>query len=589
MTGCTDKDYDLSDIDTTTRINVNDLVIPVNIDPVRMGDILKFDDESKIQPITVNGQEIYALIQSGDINSSAIDIKPVYGKAEPINPTHDIITIETPAGTRPKAPSTTVHGVIREVGEDFSYSANNIDPAIESVEYITTKPFRFTMHIGLNLEGITISKVEYDHVKIRAPKGLTCKPTTGTYDPETGIWIIPDLIVNGSWTDVSLEATGINTVLADAPIKNHSIDFSGEFRIEEAFAEITAEMTTIPTQADITLNYEIGDFEATAFTGSVHYDIDGIDIPSISLSGIPDQMKGDHSNIILANPQIFINLNNPVAYAGVDFKSGMCLTSQHFGYPDLEFRPSKDIVVTDKYGDGPYNFVLAPEFDKADVPTEPIDFSKNLEFVEFDGLSNVLTTPADFPVKGMPEAIDVVLENPRIASDKVTDFRLEPIDGVTGHYYVMAPLALKSVTDGEKPFIYYTDRRDGWNEDGDLDDLAVTTLELNANATNNCPVDIELTIYPLTRDAHGNVTRIVNKDESGDNSGNYAVIKSNTIQAGKSEPLTISLNGMITNLDGIDIEAKMIGGTSQDALGPNQTLDLTDIKAKVTGYYQTDF
>lgn len=33
-TGCVDDSYDLSDIDTTTRIEVKDLTIPVNIDAI---------------------------------------------------------------------------------------------------------------------------------------------------------------------------------------------------------------------------------------------------------------------------------------------------------------------------------------------------------------------------------------------------------------------------------------------------------------------------------------------------------------------------------------------------------------------------
>lgn len=34
LTSCIDDNYDLSDVDTTSRINVNDLVLPVNIDPI---------------------------------------------------------------------------------------------------------------------------------------------------------------------------------------------------------------------------------------------------------------------------------------------------------------------------------------------------------------------------------------------------------------------------------------------------------------------------------------------------------------------------------------------------------------------------
>ena len=47
-TGCVDDNYDLSDIDTTTRVEVKDLTIPVNIDAVTLSDILDLDDDSKI-------------------------------------------------------------------------------------------------------------------------------------------------------------------------------------------------------------------------------------------------------------------------------------------------------------------------------------------------------------------------------------------------------------------------------------------------------------------------------------------------------------------------------------------------------------
>ena len=68
LAGCVDDNYDLSNVDTTTRINVNDLVLPVNIDPIRLGGGLSFDENSKIQPVTMGGKEFYALVQGGEFS-----------------------------------------------------------------------------------------------------------------------------------------------------------------------------------------------------------------------------------------------------------------------------------------------------------------------------------------------------------------------------------------------------------------------------------------------------------------------------------------------------------------------------------------
>lgn len=71
LTGCIDDNYDISNADTTSRINVNDLVLPVNIDPVRLGDVIKIEG-GKIQPVTIGDQNFYALVQDGSFESEDI-------------------------------------------------------------------------------------------------------------------------------------------------------------------------------------------------------------------------------------------------------------------------------------------------------------------------------------------------------------------------------------------------------------------------------------------------------------------------------------------------------------------------------------
>lgn len=49
LTACVDDDYDLSNLDTTVKVNVNELIIPVNIDEVLLSDILKLDQDDHVE------------------------------------------------------------------------------------------------------------------------------------------------------------------------------------------------------------------------------------------------------------------------------------------------------------------------------------------------------------------------------------------------------------------------------------------------------------------------------------------------------------------------------------------------------------
>lgn len=56
LTSCVDDGYDLSDVDSTSRFTVEDLVVPINIDELTLKDVISFDDDSKIQPVTIDGK-----------------------------------------------------------------------------------------------------------------------------------------------------------------------------------------------------------------------------------------------------------------------------------------------------------------------------------------------------------------------------------------------------------------------------------------------------------------------------------------------------------------------------------------------------
>lgn len=70
LTACRDNNYDLSDIDTTTQIKVNDLTVPINLTDIKMSSIIDIENDGIVQ--IVNNQ--YCIVQQSDFESSDIQI-----------------------------------------------------------------------------------------------------------------------------------------------------------------------------------------------------------------------------------------------------------------------------------------------------------------------------------------------------------------------------------------------------------------------------------------------------------------------------------------------------------------------------------
>ena len=49
VSGCIDEDYDLSDIDGTVELQVKDFTIPMNIDDIKLSNIINIDVNGQIK------------------------------------------------------------------------------------------------------------------------------------------------------------------------------------------------------------------------------------------------------------------------------------------------------------------------------------------------------------------------------------------------------------------------------------------------------------------------------------------------------------------------------------------------------------
>lgn len=570
VSACVNDDYDLSDIDTTTQIKVDNLTLPVNIDVVTLGDIITFDEGSKIQPVVIDGVEMYALTEKGTFSSDPITIASVTAPAPVLPPKESDLNQIVSGGMRAPSfdPSTgTITYEITEMGDDVHYNAGEVDRAIVSLESVKAN-VSFT--ITLKTINVTsgIKSVTFSDLVLQMPKGLDAQPERGVYDVATGLWTIDEYVTDGYNASISISASAIDFNVAGAVIDaNHHFAYDGEFKILSGYVSITPESLTesLPSTLRFRTEFALSDLEATAFTGVVNYKLDGMDIDPVSLSDIPDFLDCEGTNILLANPQIYLQVNNPVADNALDCSTGITLTALREGSAALPFSPDNGAFTIghNKGVAGKYNFVLTPSMDNITVPEA---YSDGLTFVQFTTLSNLLASPAG---DGLPDQIGITLNEPQIPTQHVSDFVLgRTLPAVEGSYDLVAPLALK-----EGSQIIYTETEDGWNDE-DVDAITITQLSLTATVTNQCPLAVELVAWPI--DVQGN--RIPGVE-----------IISSRVEANSSEvALTIKMSGKVQHLDGVVFEARVDGSSDHTALSPSQTITLKNVRAVVSGYYEKE-
>lgn len=569
-TACVDNGYDLSDIDTTSRIAVNDLTIPVNIDVVTLGDIITYDENSKIKPVSIDGHEVYALSETGTFDSDPIEIAEVRADAPEINSTEAWLDKSdlSAAGAR-RAAGMTVGYNITPMGNDIHYNAGEVDEAIVDLKSAKTD-IEFTITLRSLNVGTTFDRVDFTDVLIQMPKGMTATCSDGTYDATSGLWTVPSLTTTTTSATVSLHATAVDFKTAGAAIDaNHQFVYDGEFRVlagHIAFA--VHDIMTMPERLHLRADYSLTDLVATSFSGTVNYKLDGININPVSLSDIPDFLSGEGTNLIFSNPQIYLGVNNPVAGDGLDCSAGITLTAERDNERPLTFSPDvNNFVIGHNQGvAGPYNFVLSPS---AEGLIPPSEYASGLNHVPFSTLGSLLEVPEGMAATaGIPDRIGIKLDNPQIPAQPVTDFVLgRSLPGVRGSYELLAPLALT-----ERSTVVYRDNVDGWNDE-DVDAITVEKLSLSATVSNDCPVGAELFAWPI--DVNGN--RIEGVE-----------IKSSYLAATTADqPLTIEMAGKAQHLDGIMLEARL-GGATGTVLMPSQSITLKNIRVKVTGYYEKE-
>lgn len=554
MASCIDDKYDLDNLDKTSEFKLVDLTLPVNVSEVKLDQIIKLEENSSLKVVEMNGKEVYAVVQSGDFESQSLKIQDIQTSTPQIAPTYvefDVVTVEGQHDFQ-----------LRDVPpQPLTYTADNVDDYITGLTgiYMEKEPSVLTMEV--DLEGATDIEYELSKLRILMPKGLQVNPVAGyDYNPGSGVLTIDKVGVKNGKGAISLEITGME-LTDEARFENQKLIYESSITFKEATLSVKSGSTSlVPRLVRFAINSTLTALHITSFSGDVHYDLtgEGLDIPSVSLGDLPDFLSQGNTTLRLANPQLYVGVeSNPVAEYGLNFSTGMRLTKIYGQSATGSYEPERRIETsTEKYGAGPYDFVLSP----TDPKSYPDQFAKNIEHIPFPGMSDVLDGA------GLPDRIEIELLKPEIPTHRVDHFKLQEYSALKGHYEFLAPLAFKP----EGTVIIYRDTFDDWGSD-DLDKLTLNAITVDADALSTLPLDAELHITPLA-------------DEISDLKVSDVILKASS----DTQHITLSVTGTIRNFKGITIEA-VVNPANENVIAPDQTITLTNLKAKVSGSYITDF
>ena len=555
--GCVDDNYDLANIDTTIGVTVDQLVIPVNIDEITLGDIITLDESDRVK--VIDGQ--YAIVQDGKFNSAVMNVPQINLTAPEISPSET--TIRLIGGGVSRAASAFSYDLASE-HSDYRFESSLVSDFIVSIDHIGCD---LTLKVDIALRGLEnmVSRISFTDVVLQLPKGLDLTADEGgTYDRVTGLLRLPDRVVTGNKLTLQFAASGVNFSQAGGSYdyESSTVLVYGSLFIKEGKATInTSDLTatggTLPSEVTLRTDYTLSDAQVTTFSGKVRYEIADSHLTEVDLSDLPDVLSQQATDLTFVNPMIYLNITNPLQGYGLYARTGMEITAFHGDKTDRYDLDNPWFQIGPDRNDGSYNFCLSPEMPaKVDPDFVPVSH------VGFADLSDVLSGD------GIPERLSISLIDPNIPAQDVTDFRLgTDLGALDGRYRFVAPLQF-----GAGSAIVYADTLDGWMSD-DLELLTVRSLEVNMTVDTDIPVAIDFTGFPIGTD--------------GEKIGNVDIVGANIEANASSQKVTIRITGEIRGLDGIIFEAHA-RAASGDALRPDMTIRLRDVRPRVSGYYEKE-
>lgn len=555
LAGCKDDSLDLSDIDTTLKVEVNDLVLPINLKPIVFDDMVDLKDTEGIEKI--NGE--YVLLKSGKFNSEEINIKEISTDAklhfDPVNP------VEIPS-----IPGYSVDLVA--VDFPFSYSYEGVDKYIMDI-YSGKVDVNLTFTISAK-DGDQGIKAKFENMQFILPEGFygevygsfatTPEQVIKIDETSSNIVNVPD-----ATTDANGDYKFIFHITSFVFDKTGATFENSNFHIDANFGLLGGKVTVEEGNGNtgsLDMSFDVSKLEVKTFSGKIYYDLDNLDPEAISLNDLPDVLTDPGTHLGLKNPQLYIKLTNPLGKEGLKASTGLEITQQ---------RPEGEEIITSYLKNG--KVTIAAKEGEQSFCLSPIDPKENM-YSEFPGaqwnemvnLGNIVNGD------GLPQGLNVQFKDPQIDESEVNDFSLsQDLGTIHGEYTFFAPLELS-----EGSSIYYQEETTGWDLGGDDNEINVKQVSLTADCTSDLPVGVKVSATPLNSEGKA----IDPKD--------FTVEDIDVPAFADKAPIAIKMTGNIKDLDGMRFTITVATGTDTGALKPTMSLKLDNVKVMVSASYIID-
>lgn len=571
LTGCTNNDYDLNNVDATMGFGSESLVIPnSSTKEIQLKDVLDLKEGGCV--VTDAAGNYLFQLAGGDVEAAYPNISPII--LDVTNVFDGDISLSNAASTGAKArraPGSSLHLASPKVMM-FEYHGN--DKAVKSLNEAKINENGTEISIRLDFSNISTAVSNIESATLTLPAYLSISQVNGNSNgvpTHNGSKVTITNISTARPLELSLKTqkldfTNNQNDHGRLSINNGAIDLTGYFSIAMQ-CNVTGAMPDNPT-----IKAKIGVADRTitmnSATGIFDPKINLNTLGEVDVTGLPDFLDDDDVAADLDNPQILLTVNNDMDVAAtvsatvISTKEGRELA--RVTLPEMSVAKnglSKICICRQKTSE------LNQQYGEANVYA----------------VSNLSTL-----INRIPDHIKIVDVNAHAKAEVATIVFGEKYQ-VKPSYEVNAPLAF-----GEKANIVYEDSFTGWNDDIDKLDLAEGTyIEVTANVENKVPAYLTVKAYPV--DAQGN--KIEDKllieipDEvAASTDGTAAVTTPITMKiTPKVKNSLKQLDGLVFRLEG---SAKSANGNKVTGISLNErehTLKLNDIKVKIVGKIIGDF
>ncbi len=541
LSSCIDDKYDLSDVDWNIGTTADITLPQSSTGDILLSNIFDITEDGIVQ--VVNGD--FYLVEDGHANVPSIEMSPVTFRSPRFTNMDMHVDVDQTLPSSEARAAVSAHGVDLSGLQHISYTYTIEDDdkayyqldddamasvpkdiiSLDEITFVDGTQLNITFKAAFDAEHAFVDRLHMDDLKLHFPKGMYVKSVAMSHwtemSGEEKYETFPASDIDNENGIITLTTDGHHTLLGE----NHEVriiidvekattgkggfafanniaqlkgkfEVSGSFRIESS--EFNLEALTVeqvnaviasgtysaisPKRLDVIGNaFFDGDIHVASFTGKVQTSVHSI--APIALNDLPDFLNEPDVVLDLANPAIYVEVNNPLP---AQVSTGLSLTSSYTdGTPDVSRATDQILLPANtrsvvRIAENPEGSVLPAKYEGLPVIDAPVA-----------DLSALLTH--------LPEAIEV----------KVSDILMEaqamplPEKGITAYdvtvdYMFYTPLQL-----GENTRLVYRGEEDGLAEDlEDVNKMNTKAIEIAAVVESTFPMNLLLSLD--AQDSNGN-------------------------------------------------------------------------------------